>query len=290
MQQYTTKEKINMGKPIIDSPAKRTLKDIINPIILALSSTEIKYKVIEENNYKLLDGHPVIYIANHYSAQDTPIMAKIVNKRSYILAGKQNLRPKDELFFNSCGCIWVDRKDKEDMKLSKLSMEAYLNNGYSLIVFPEGTWCMSDELLALNMKWGIIEVALNTNAQIVITDLEYNYDTRECHITYSKPFVPNELKSKKEWIMYVRNTLASLKWEYMEQQGICERSQIDVEEMREKMRWNIREFAPLNENYERSVIYKPYEEPEDIFSHLKTLTPSKENAFLFNKHHVGMKK
>ena len=290
MAQYTTKERIAMGKPIIDGALVRKIKDVINPVLLSLSKSEIEYKIVETNKCELLDNHPVIYVANHYSAQDTPIMTSLAKKRSYVLAGKQRLRFKDEIFFNNNGCIWVDRKDKEDMKLSKLTMEAYLNNGCSLIVFPEGTWCMSDNLLALNMKWGIIDVALNTNAQIVITNLEYDTEKKDCHVTYSKPFVPSELKTKKEWIEYIRNELATLRWYYMEMKGIQDRSSIDVEEERQKMRWNIEGFKPIDEEYEKSVMYKPYTENEKAFEHIKTLKLSKNNIFLYNKHTTGMKK
>ena len=108
MKQCTSLDKIN--KSLIDSDFIIGIRNIINPLLLMLSKTNIKYKIVKDNSYEISKSKPTIYVVNHYSAQDTPIICNSIKRRAYILAGKQNLRKIDEIFFNLYGTIFVEKK------------------------------------------------------------------------------------------------------------------------------------------------------------------------------------
>ena len=91
MAQYSTKDKIEKGKNIVDSKAVILGKNLIHPLLIQLSKSKINYNIIPTNDLKVLPGKPVIFAVNHYSSQDTPIVCHAIDRRAYILAGKQNL-------------------------------------------------------------------------------------------------------------------------------------------------------------------------------------------------------
>jgi len=287
--QVTTLNKIQQGKQIIDNEKQIKLKNIINPTLLQVSKVAIKYKIIKENKYSKKDGHPIIFAVNHYSAQDTPIICNSINERGYILAGKQNLAFIDEIFFNLYGSIFVDRKDKEDMIASKKAMEEYLKKNQSIIMFPEGTWNLSDELLMLPMKWGIIDVAQETDAQIIPVNLDYNRETKECRVTFGEPILPDNYRTKKEQIDELRDIMATMRWKSMEKQPIVKRTDLDKEKARAELKQVLKEYPLLDAEYENSIIFKPNPTPEEVFESIKNLEIRKENAFLFHKNNKGIR-
>lgn len=279
--QKTTKEKANGKRPITDSKAIMLFKDLIRPVLSLIASFRVPYKVVVEQPCKLLQGKPVIYAVNHFCFADTPIMGRITPKRSYILLGKQRLGFSDWLYFILNGVIFVDRKDKEDMAASKLAMSAYLNKGRSIVMFPEGTWNLTENQLMLPMKWGIIDIAKETGAQIVPTLLEYDREQKKCFARFGTPMTFSPKESKADAIAALRAALATMRWEFWERNGTFSRADLDVDAERKKLFYSVEEYPPIDWEYESSCIYHPCTISEDAFAHLVQLIPCRENAFLF---------
>lgn len=274
MKQETTKDKLYKGKGLIDTSLGIKIKDISYPFLLAMSKTKIKYKLVYDNKLEKLEGHPCIFISNHYSFRDTPIVCNSIKERAYILTGKQPLRPEDDLFFHFYGSVFVDRKDKEDMALSKLAMEAYLKKGIANIVFPEGTWNSDPALLMLPMKWGIIETAQKSNAQIIPMTLFYQRDKLECHIQYGKPRLYPKGIDKKEAINSVRDEMATMLWNKIEEEykgKEIHRTDENIKALEKDFISVYDEYPKLDREYEQSIIFKPYPTPEEVFEPIKKL-------------------
>lgn len=270
---------------LTDSNRIMLLKDLIRPILNFIARFRIPYKVIIEQPCSLLPGRPVIYASNHFCFADTPIMGRITSKRSYILLGKQQLGFSDWLYFILNGVIFVDRKDKKDMAASKQAMSAYLNNGRSIVIFPEGTWNLTDNLLMLPMKWGIIDIAKETGAQIIPTALDYDREQEKCNIRFGMPLVISPEDSNADAIATLRDTLATMRWDDWERKGTFSRIDLDMDAERKKLHYSVEEYPPIDWEYESSCIYQKHPAPEAVFSCLDQLIPRKENAFLFRIRH-----
>ena len=283
MIQITTKDKFTKNKPITDSQAVMLFKDLIRPVLSLIASFRVPYKVVIEQPCCLLPNKPVIYAVNHFCFADTPIMGRITPQRSYILSGKQRLGFSDWLYFMLNGVIFVDRKDKEDLTASKKAMSAYLNKGRSIVMFPEGTWNLTENQLMLPMKWGIIDIAKETGAQIIPTVLEYDREKKKCFVRFDMPMVFAPEDSKAEAIVALRDTMASMRWKFWERKGTFRRADFDVEAERKKLFYSVAEYPPIDWEYESSCIYKPYSTPEAAFAHQDQLIPRRENAFLYRK-------
>lgn len=283
MKQTTTKEKLSHNKSITDNKAFVLIKDLMRPVLSLIASFRVPYRVIIEQPCRLLPDKPTIYAVNHFCFADTPIMGRITPKRSYILLGKQRLGFSDWLYFILNGVIFVDRKDKEDMAASKQAMTAYLNNGRSIVMFPEGTWNLTENQLILPMKWGIVDIARETGAQIIPTVLEYDREQKKCFVRFGAPMLFSPDDNKADAIAALRDTLATMRWEFWERNGTFSRKELDMDVERKNLFYSVEEYPPIDWEYERSCIYQPHTEPEDAFSHLDKLIPCKENAFLFRK-------
>ena len=226
------------------------LRDCIFPFVLPLSGIKIKYRLNVINKCNTIPGKPTIYACNHSQFSDIPMAVKAIGKRCYILLGKQKLYITDYIFFNLLGAVWVDRKDKKDRAVIKNKILNILDRGQSVLWFPEGTWNLSDNLLMLPMRWGIIEVADKAQAQIVPMAIQYDRKTKECFVKFAEPIYG-------KGIQMLRNIMATLRWELMgEFSNVVVRDEVGHQRMEVEKNEIIKEYPPLDWEYEKSVIYK----------------------------------
>lgn len=271
MGQKTTIEKIKEGKQITDSKFKITIRKIAHPFLLALAQTKIKYKLKKENKYTIDKTKPIIFAVNHSNCQDIPLACTAIGKHGYLLIGKQNLEPMDELFFDINGAIYVDRMNKEDKSKSKDAMVEYLKKKTPIIMFPEGTWNLTDEQLMLPMRWGIIDIAKEANAQIVPLILDYDKEKGVCNAKFGKTISVEKDSNKQELINELRDEMATLRYDFFERKGIAKRDEINLEEQRANIQTTIEEYPKLDYEYEKSVVFKPYISSEEVFEPVKKL-------------------
>lgn len=276
MGQKTSYDRMSDNRDLIDSKTSLKIKELIHPVVVNLSQLKIKYDLIGLNNIDDIDSikninKPIIFVSNHSSSFDVPIAFKVIRKHVILLAAKQRLGFEDELFFNLNGTIFVDRKDKEDMNLSKYAMIKNLENKKNILVFPEGTWNMTDSKLMLDMKWGIIDVAKKSNALIVPLALDYDRDNLVCKYKFGEAIDVLNM-SNIEGITIVRDSIATLRWDIYESKIMCERNKISLIKEREKLMDFVREYKPLDYEYEKSVVFKTNQTPEEIFEPIKKLS------------------
>lgn len=272
------------GKRLTDSAFAIWLRTALYPITMLLSRTKVKYKIIVENNYVAAADKPIIFACNHSAFPDIPIALRAVKRHCYTLIGKQNLAFVDKIFFFLAGAVWVDRKNKEDSAFSKERIIAYLNKGKPILWFPEATWNLTDNLLMLPMRWGIIEVAQRTKAQIIPMALDYDRERKICRIRFGKALNAETFISKQQGIDILRDAMSILRWDFISRNQV-NRAFLDLKKERDLMFQVVRDYPPLDWNYEKSCIYHIPRMVyyEDVFAHLNTICPTKGTAFLFNK-------
>ena len=233
------------------------VKDILFPVILPLSGIKIRYEVNLVNECERIPDKPVIYACNHSQFSDIPIATRAIGKRSYILLGKQKLYLIDRIFFHLLGAIWVDRKDKEHKKKVKEKILCYLNRGQSILWFPEGTWNLTENMLMLPMRWGIIEVAHKAGGQIVPMAIRYDRKNKKCQVKFSLPLYGEQLADSRNGIQELRDVMAALRWKLMEEYSeVAERKNMHLSDFEKEKEEIIREYPPLDWKYEESVIYE----------------------------------
>lgn len=285
MRQPSTYDKIALHRRLLPPIAVNRLRQLCYPLLMLLPKAKVKYRVEILNHWDAEPDKPIIFAANHSAFPDIPIALKAIGRHSYVLLGKQNQAILDEFFFWLNGVIWVDRKKREDTAAAKLGIQAYLAQGHSILWFPEATWNLTGNLLMLPMRWGIIDVARQADAQIIPMVLDYDREKMVCRVQFGKPLADDALLDKPSAIRNLRDALATMRWDVMQNQPVLRRYEADLEKLRAEMLQVLTEYPPLDWAYERSCIYKyPI---EDAFMHLGRLAPCRENAFLFNKRLKG---
>lgn len=257
--QKTTKEKQSHNKPFVDNNFCMWMKDILHPFLNVLVNIKLHYNVLceEQSGFEIIRNRTVIYAVNHYSFMDIPIICSIIPKRGYILAGIQKLSFSDWLYFILNGVIFVDRKDREDRSASKNAVITYLRKKRPVIMFPEGTWNLTDSQLMLPMKWGIIDIAMESGAQIIPMILDYDRENRQCLILYGMPLLFEIGTNRREAITSLRDAMATMRWKLWERKPRVSRCQLNVEEEREKIYQSVKEYPIVDIEYENSCIYHP---------------------------------
>lgn len=272
------------GKRLTDSAFAIWLRTALYPITMLLSRTKVKYRIIIENKYISAADRPIIFACNHSAFPDIPIALRAIKLHCYTLIGKQNLAFVDKIFFFLAGAVWVDRKNKEDSAFSKERIIAYLNKGKSILWFPEATWNLTDNLLMLHMRWGIIEVAQRTNAQIIPMALDYDRQRKICRVRFGEALNAETFISKQQGIDILRDAMSTLRWDFISRNQV-NRAKLDLERERNTIFQAVRDYPPLDWNYEESCIYclPKLVNHNEVFAHLNNIRPTLQNAFLFNK-------
>ena len=132
------------------------------------------------------------------------------------------------------------------------------------------------------MKWGIIDVAIAAGAQIIPTVVDYDRSSMASFVSFGMPMAPDENTDHAEAIRDLRDSMATLRWQLWEKQQPLKR--YDRDALRADIYAALTEYPPIDWDSEQEIIYRPYPSPEEVFSSIDSLTPRKENAFLFSKH------
>lgn len=183
------------------------------------------------------------------------------------------------------GSLIVDRTDKESRSAAKKKMKYAIEQGANLIVFPEGVWNKSENLLVLQLFGGIYDVAKETGA--VVVPVATHLEGKHVYVSTGDALDISGY-DKTEGLAVLRDKMATLKWELMERYSNVSRSELLKEKTPEEY-WHgyIEHLISEVDFYDREVEDNAHfrseeqKEYEAVCAHLERVEPRKENAFLF---------
>lgn len=164
-----------------------------------LRSTGMDLEVLGREN--LPKEGPVLYVATHKSVFDIVILMTLLEEPA-IFIGKKEVAsmPFVNKWFDALGCIYVDREDMREALKSIMEGIKEIKNGQSIVLFPEGTRNMGDEIkpfkeggfrLATKTKVPVIPIALSNTYKV----FEEKKRIRKAKITVNigEPIVTSDL-------------------------------------------------------------------------------------------------
>lgn len=240
----------------------------------------IKFKLVKLNEPVKISG-PVIYAANHSSMYDVPVAINYIKKPFTLLAGKENLDIQAKLLFGLNSVRYVQRNSKDSRNDALEYSFKKLENGKSILIFPEATWNLSVNQVMLPLYWGIIKMAQKTGSPIIPMIFEYYDDI--CYIKSGNPIYISQVCDQKKAIEDLTGVLGGLRWDIWDIIGPQKREDVLKEQFDNYVNERLNEYACFNKEFEDSVILKKYEEverPEEIINCLKI---TKNNAYLLKK-------
>lgn len=118
----------------------------------------------------------VIFVCNHQSFFDIPVLLGCLDK-PYGLLSKDDIKkiPFVNKWMIELNCIFIDRANPRSAVKSLTAVGNNLDNGYSMIIFPEGTRSKTSEVskfksgafkLAIQKKVSIVPIALNGTNEV----------------------------------------------------------------------------------------------------------------------------
>lgn len=121
---------------------------------------------------------PVVVMGNHQSYFDIMLMLGYINKPLAFIAKKELARwPLISQWIRYLGCLFLNRKDVRQAALIINEAVQKVQNGSSMVIFPEGTRSRSAEMAAF--KNGSMKLAVRANVPIVPVSIEGTYKAFE---------------------------------------------------------------------------------------------------------------
>lgn len=291
------------------------IRDVLHPVLLGLMSFARKYinkqtlEIINDRREKEeieKNDKPVIYAITHVGMYDIQIVSEAIKDHQYTFLGDPETmyRTGDGFIMNLNGVVYCDTDDKTDRNIAKRTSIDALNKGINLMIYPEGVWNLSPNLLTLPLFPGIIDIALETECNIIPVAIE-QYDS-EFIVNIGKSIDVNPLRKKfndneerrqhiEEQKEKLRTEMATLKWEIMEKKPVEERKKYGKyeDEYRKFVEKRYKEWVnPKTKTpfYNDEIVERRTFKPKNIciakdaFEHLKHLKINKNNAFLLRSY------
>ena len=311
------------------------IRDALHPVLLSLMAFARKYTNKQTltiiNDERKQSDKPVIYAITHVGMYDLQIVSEAIRDHQYTFMGDPETmyRTGDGLIMSLNGVVYCDTDDKgefaqgntyidttgeehtdiyvkreSDRKIAKNVAVDVLKSGNNLMIYPEGVWNLSPNLLSLPLFPGIIDIALETNCEIIPVAIEqYDKDFvvnigKNINVNPDNKTFATETERKsyiEEQKENLRDTMATLKWNIFKTRPLEQRAKYGTyeEEYRKYVDTRYNEWVNkktkkpyYNDEIVRKRTFKVKNVhfAEDVFAHLRNLKLNKNNAFLFRNY------
>lgn len=196
---------------------RRTFHTVISFLFRLVLRFYYKKKIIVEHKPKLKKGKSYIFALNHSFYLDGSAVIATADKNCYSLFGAT-----EQLYFDICtffiwfsGLIYVDRTNKQSRKDSLLKMSRVLKAGNSVLIFPEGRWNDSENLLCQKLFAGVYNLSVENKVEVIPVSVFKETESEFIYVNYGNPIKLYE-KEKDEALQSVRDNLATMYYNQIE--------------------------------------------------------------------------
>lgn len=190
---------------------RRKFHKLISLVFLLVLRLYYKRKIIVENKPMVKKNKNYIYTLNHSFYLDGSAVIATANKSVYSLFGATEQLDVDicTAFIWCSGLIYVNREDKQSRKDSVPKMSRVLKAGNSILIFPEGRWNDSENLLCQKLFAGVYNLSVDNNVEVIPVSIYNETDNKNIYVNYGKP-IKLYKKEKDEALQLLRDKLATM--------------------------------------------------------------------------------
>jgi 1-acyl-sn-glycerol-3-phosphate acyltransferase len=167
---------------------------------------------------KLEAGRNYLFMSNHASNLDPPIIAPLFGRRITVIAKRELFKiPLFGHAMRACGFIEVNRADRASAVESVRGAIGALRSGMGMLVFPEGTRSPDGRLLPF--KKGPFHLAMEAGVPVLPITIAGSYEAwakgsvslhpGEVVVTFHAPIDPHQFKTKEALLAAVRAAIHS---------------------------------------------------------------------------------
>lgn len=182
----------------------------------------VRVNVVRGNENNQQRETPVIYICNHRSLFDIPaLLASVKDDIRIMYKAELNTIPVFGWLLRLSPYIAINRSDSRDAVASIRTTADEIRSGTSVLIFPEGTWSTTDEVLpfkrgtvvlSATASIPLIPLAMKGTEQIVPADT-YSFSPGKVQVAFGNTIQPIPLSSRdeeKEFTKTLRSSVVEL--------------------------------------------------------------------------------
>ena len=231
-------------------------------------------------------GVPYIFASTHSFNEDINAALSILDRNAYLLLGSTD-QVENNIQAHAVwtqGMVYVNRMDEHSRKESIKKMIRLLDAGTSVLIFPEGSYNNTENLLVGQLFNGPYTLAQITRCKVVPMASFREHGSSNIYITVGEPMDFSNV-SKEEYKETLRDTLASMMFElWYHHAGHIKRSELTGDYRTRFMEERKSEYLknPWTRDVWDEEIVEYYDAmhptPEQVRRSLDRVTITKDNA------------
>jgi len=179
---------------------RRIVKPILKPLLRIASGRRIhveKFPVLEKNI-------PYIFASTHGFVDDAITNYICVDRSAYMLVGTPDQVEHNPLMYAAwiCGMVFVDKTNSENRKDSIEKMVRVLENNTSVIIYPEGSFNNTENLLVQPLFASPWILAQRTGCKVVPVAMYQEYKKKDVWYRAGEPLDLLGMEKKKLYANY----------------------------------------------------------------------------------------
>lgn len=190
-------------------------------LILKLDELMSKEKIVIINDARTKENNlPKIYACTHIGGNDIQRTFQIIGNPAYLMLGDPGILYKMPIYeaLKLNGVIPLETKDREDRKIAYARAIELLNKGGNLLIYPEGAWNVSPNVIVMKIFNGTVRMAKEAGAEIIPIAVEQYGNTFYFNIGQNYTISKDDQTDINILKDELRDKLATLKWSILETQ------------------------------------------------------------------------
>lgn len=178
-------------------------------------------KIVVEKRPVLSQNQNYIFAISHYLYEDPVLPMICLKHNAYLLLGMTDQvihNPKMYAFWMN-GMVYVNKLDARSRQGALDKMRRVLNAGSSVMIFPEGGWNASENLLCKKLFSSPWRLSKDTGVQVVPICQYQDEETKVFYVTIGDPMDLGAM-GKEAATELLRDTLAGMMYEAIEKHSV----------------------------------------------------------------------
>lgn len=285
------------GKELTGIELRKKIHFLISFILITDQILSNEKIIIVDDKRKINSNIPKIFACTHIGGNDIQRTFQVIEEPAYLMLGDPGILYKKLIYqaLKINGVIPLETGDREDRKIAYNRSVELLNKGGNLLIFPEGAWNVSPNLLVMKIFAGAVRLAKETGAEIVPIAVEQYGKDFYFNIGENYTIPKDTPITESVLVNDLRDKLCTLKWDLLENQTHIKRDEISddyLEQFQNEIieRCNYGYGFSLEDALRESFHDKNIVTEEEAFAFLENLEINKNNAFLMPQKIKMMKK
>ena len=265
------------------------LRRIIDVALRPILKLATKRKIIVEYYPHLEKGKPYIFASTHSFDEDIIANLATIDRNAWLLTGATHQVEYNPQFYAAWvhGMVYVDRRNDDSRKESVKKMKRLLKAGTSVVVYPEGGWNNTENLLIQKLFAGPYILSKDLNIPVVPLSVFNEAGSDKIYFRASEPINLFEYE-KQDALRILRDALATMMFEQIEKHSTpINRSElsgdIHLKYMEERKNEYLRVKWLWDMWDDELTVYKDKQHPlpTDAWAFLDDVKPTIQNAHIF---------